>query len=255
MGVISKLRKNLEEAKVELTIFHPQSTNRMSEKKLSSEALAVTVFKLTKAPLQQQGTQENGKQTNQNDEEQELANKNNLLELKKWVHSYVQQTWPITWEEGQNDLKEIIEREIDPSLFGEVRNEILNKDKPRVEFSVVEIPRSLSKTKSNKNFNLSFKAKLGVNEVEFTNKMATPLAFENRAKDVVHLFVMKDDCPLWTAFIPLSEVKENEPQNWTLKGPNGENMDEIAIQAKFKYGKTLFNGPSNFVRLKKIQKI
>jgi len=85
--------------------------------------------------------------------------------------------------------------------------------------------------------------------------MATPLAFENKAKDVVHLFVMKDDCPLGTAFIPLSEVKENEPQNWTLKGPNGENMDEIAIQAKFKYGKTLFNGPSNFVRLKKIQKI
>ena len=87
--------------------------------------------------------------------------------------------------------------------------------------------------------------------------MATPLAFENKAKDVVHLFVMKDDCPLGTAFIPLSEVKENEPQNWTLKGkkedifdaifygrnykkesflgPNGENMDEIAIQAKFKY--------------------
>ena len=48
--------------------------------------------------------------------------------------------------------------------------------------------------------------------------MATPLAFENKAKDVVHLFVMKDDCPLGTAFIPLSEVKENEPQNWTLKG-------------------------------------
>ena len=48
---------NLEEAKVKPTIFHPQSTNRMSEKKLSSEALAVTVFKLTKAPLQQQGTQ------------------------------------------------------------------------------------------------------------------------------------------------------------------------------------------------------
>ena len=65
---------------------------------------------------------ENGKQTNQNDEEQELANKYNLLELKKWVHSYVQQTWPITWEEGQDDLKEIIEREIDPSLFGEIRN-------------------------------------------------------------------------------------------------------------------------------------
>ena len=64
---------------------------------------------------------ENGKQTNQNDEE-ELANKNNLLELKKWVYSYVQQTWPITWEEGQDDLKEIIEREIDPSLFGEIRN-------------------------------------------------------------------------------------------------------------------------------------
>ena len=64
---------------------------------------------------------ENGKQTNQNDEEK-LANKNNLLELKKWVHSYVQQTWPITWKEGQDDLKEIIEREIDPSLFGEVRN-------------------------------------------------------------------------------------------------------------------------------------
>ena len=64
---------------------------------------------------------ENGKQTNQNDEE-ELANKNNLLELKKWVYSYVQQTWPITWEEGQDDLKEIIEREIDPSLFEEVRN-------------------------------------------------------------------------------------------------------------------------------------
>ena len=54
--------------------------------------------------------------------------------------------------------------------------------------------------------------------MEFTNKMATPLAFENKAKDVVHLFVMKDDCPLGTAFIPLSEVKENEPQNWTLKG-------------------------------------
>ena len=64
---------------------------------------------------------ENGKQTNQNDEE-ELANKNNLLELKKWVNSYVQQIWPITWEEGQDDLKEIIEREIDPSLFGEIRN-------------------------------------------------------------------------------------------------------------------------------------
>ena len=64
---------------------------------------------------------ENGKQTNQNDEEK-LANKNNLLELKKWVHSYVQQTWPITWKEGQDDLKEIIEREIDPSLFGEIRN-------------------------------------------------------------------------------------------------------------------------------------
>ena len=64
---------------------------------------------------------ENGKQTNQNDEE-ELANKNNLLELKKWVNSYVQQIWPITWEEGQDDLKEIIEREIDPSLFEEVQN-------------------------------------------------------------------------------------------------------------------------------------
>ena len=64
---------------------------------------------------------ENGKQTNQNDEE-ELANKKNLLELKKWVYSYVQQTWPITWEEGQDDLKEIIEREIDPSLFEEVQN-------------------------------------------------------------------------------------------------------------------------------------
>ena len=64
---------------------------------------------------------ENGKQTKQNDEE-ELANKINLIELKKWVHAYVQQTWPISWEEGQDELKEIIEREIDPSLFKEIQN-------------------------------------------------------------------------------------------------------------------------------------
>ena len=64
---------------------------------------------------------ENGKQTNRNDEE-ELAFKNNLLELKKWVHSYVQKTWPINWKEGQNDLKKIIEREIGASLFEDIQN-------------------------------------------------------------------------------------------------------------------------------------
>ena len=66
---------------------------------------------------------ENGKQTNRKEVE-ELANENNLIELKKWLHSYVQQTWPITWEKGQYGLKEIIEREIDPSLFEEIQNGI-----------------------------------------------------------------------------------------------------------------------------------
>ena len=34
----------------------------------------------------------------------------------------MQQTWPITWEDGQDDLKEIIEREIDETLFEEIQN-------------------------------------------------------------------------------------------------------------------------------------
>ena len=102
-----------------------------------------------------------------------------------------------------------------------------------MELSVREFPLSLSKTgSSNNNFNFSFKAKLGVNEVEFTNKMATPLAFENKAKDVVHFFVMKEDCPLGAAFIPLSEVKENEPQNWTLEGKKKTSLFDVIFKER-----------------------
>ena len=127
--------------------------------------------------------------------ENEFSNIKHDDQLKHWLLLIVQQTWPFSWIKGQKGLKDIINREINLSFLEE-------KDFPVPQPSVEII--LTGKTKDT----LFYKATLGHSEVEFMNKKAI-LVFEDKAKDVIHLKVMKDnENIIGEALVPLKEVVE-----------------------------------------------
>ena len=127
--------------------------------------------------------------------EKEFSNIKNDDQLKHWLLLIVQQRWPFSWIKGQKGLRDIINREINFSFFEE-------NDLPATQPSVEII--LTGKTKDT----LLYKATLGHSEVEFTNKKAI-LVFEDKAKDVIHLKVMKDkENIIGEALVPLKELVE-----------------------------------------------